>query len=147
MASTSTYLNFPGTTEEAFNFYKKVFRTEFRGPGFVRFGSMPPMEGQPTLSEKDKNRILHVELPVTGGHVIMATDASDSMGFKVVNGNNMHINLEPDSREEAERLFNELSEGGEVRMPLQDMFWGAYFASFIDKYGINWMINHTTNNS
>jgi len=72
----------------------------------------------------------------------MATDAPESMGFKIQPGNNMHINLEPGSREETERLFVALSEGGVVTMPLQDIFWGAYFASFTDKYGVNWMLNY-----
>ena len=146
MAATSTYLNFPGNTEEAFTFYKSVFKTEFRGDGLQRFGKIPPTEGQPPLSEADKNLILHVELPITGGHILMATDAPESMGFTVVQGNNMHINLEPDSREEAARLFKALSAGGKITMPLQDMFWGAYFGSLTDQFGINWMINYSTIN-
>ena len=71
----------------------------------------------------------------------MGTDAPESMGFKLVQGNNAHINLEPDTRAEAERLFNGLSAGGKVEMPLQDMFWGAYFGSFRDKFGTQWMVN------
>lgn len=141
MSRTSTYLNFPGCTEEAFNFYKKVFLTEFHGNGIQRFGDIPPVEGQPPLSEDDKKLILHVELPILGGHILMATDAPESMGFKVMTGNNIHINLEPDSRIETKRLFDALSEGGTITMPLQDMFWGAYYGSCTDKYGINWMFN------
>ena len=141
MATTSTYLNFPGNTEEAFNFYKTVFNTEFHDGGIQRFGDMPAMEGQPPLSDADKNLILHIGLPIVGGHIIMATDAPASMGFTVTPGNNMHINLEPDSKEETKRLFDALSEGGNVSMPLADMFWGAYFGSCTDKYGINWMFN------
>ena len=76
----------------------------------------------------------------------MATDSPESMGFKMEQGNNMHINLEPDTREETKRIFNELSEGGVVGMPLQDMFWGAYFASFTYRYGINWVVNYQANN-
>ena len=146
MARTSTYLNFPGNTEEAFNFYKSVFNSEFHGNGIQRFSDIPPMEGQPPLPEADKNLILHIELPIVGGHILMATDAPESMGFKVNQGNNMHINLEPDSREETKRLFDALSEGGVVTMPLQDMFWGAYFGSCTDKYGINWMFNFSDQN-
>jgi PhnB protein len=100
MARTSTYLNFPGNTEAAFNFYKSVFKTEFSGNGIQRFGSLPPMEGQPPLSEVDRNLILHVELPILGGHILMASDAPESMGFKVNFGNNYYINLEPDTRAE-----------------------------------------------
>jgi uncharacterized glyoxalase superfamily protein PhnB/uncharacterized protein YndB with AHSA1/START domain len=141
MARVSTYLNFPGNTEEAFNFYKSVFKSEFHGNGIQRFGDIPAAAGHPPLSESDKKLILHVELPIPGGHILMATDAPESMGFKVNPGNNMHINLEPDSRTETRRLFDALSDGGNVTMPLQDMFWGAYYGSFTDKFGINWMLN------
>ena len=146
MARTSTYLNFPGNTEEAFNFYKTVFNTEFHGNGIQRFSDIPPMEGQPPLSEEDKKLVLHIELPIVGGHILMATDAPESMGFKVSPGNNIHINLEPDSREETKRLFDALSEGGTITMALQDMFWGAYFGGCTDKYGINWMFNYSEQN-
>ncbi len=141
-ARVSTYLNFPGTTEEAFNFYKKVFRTTFNGKGIQRFGDITPPEGMPPLSDEDKKLIIHVELPILGGHILMATDAPESMGLKLQYGNNTHINLEPGSKEETNRLFHELSEGGKVTMELQDMFWGAYYGSCTDKYGINWMFNY-----
>ena len=85
--------------------------------------------------------VLHCELPLIGGHVLMATDAPAEMGFTVTSGNNMHINLDTGSRAEAERIFNALSAGGKITMPLQEMFWGAYFGSLTDKYGINWMVN------
>ena len=143
MARVSTYLNFPGNTEEAFNFYKTVFHSEFHGGGIQRFGDIPAPEGMPPLSDEDKKLILHVELPILGGHILMATDAPESMGFKVEYGNNIHINLEPDTREETKRLYEALSDGGKVTMELQDMFWGAYFGSCTDKYGINWMFNCT----
>lgn len=140
----STYLNFAGNTEEAMLFYKQVFRGEFTGKGIQRFGDLPENPGQPPMSESLKKMVLHVELPIFGGHIIMATDAPKEMGFTVSKGNNMHIQLEPETREEAKRLFDELSVGGTVEMPMQDMFWGGYFGSFCDKYGINWMIHHTT---
>lgn len=143
MARTSTYLNFPGNTEEAFNFYKSVFGTEFTRGGMQRFGDIPPFEGQPPMSDADKKLILHVELPITGGHIIMATDAPESMGFTIEVGNNMHINLEPETRAETKRLFDALSAGGKVTMELKDMFWGAYFGQCTDKYGINWMFHCT----
>jgi uncharacterized glyoxalase superfamily protein PhnB/uncharacterized protein YndB with AHSA1/START domain len=136
----ATYLNFPGNTEEAFNFYKSVFLTDFVG-GIQRFDQVPSEPGQPPMSEEVKKMILHVELPLLNGHVLMGTDAPKEMGFTVTVGNNMHIQLEPESREETERIFNALSVEGNVSMPLQDMFWGAYFASFTDRYGINWMLN------
>jgi PhnB protein len=141
MPRTCTYLNFPGNTETAFNFYKKVFRTEFNGKGIQRFGDIPAEVGHPPLSEADKKLVLHVELPITGGHVLMATDAPESMGFKLNAGNNMHISIEPDSRAETKRLFEALSDGGNVTMPLKDMFFGAYYGSCTDQFGINWMVN------
>jgi PhnB protein len=140
MPRVSTYLNFPGTTEEAFNFYRAVFGGEFNGP-VHRFGDMPPQPGQPPLQEAERRMVMHVELPILGGHVIMGTDAPASMGFTCTPGNNTHLNLEPDTRAEADRLFGALSAGGQVEMPMQDMFWGAYFGSFADRFGIRWMIN------
>jgi PhnB protein len=142
MARTSTYLNFVNKTEEAFGFYKSVFGGEFVG-GIARFGDIPDSPDSLKISEADKNLIMHIELAITGGHHIMGTDAPKSMGFTVNYGNNVHINLEPDTKEEGERLFASLSEGGKITMPLQDMFWGAYYGSCTDKYGINWMINVT----
>ncbi|MDF3058690.1 MAG: 3-demethylubiquinone-9 3-methyltransferase [Rariglobus sp.] len=140
MPRVSTYLNFPRATEEAFLFYRSVFKTEFSCP-IARFKDMPAHPGQPALPAADADLILHIELPTLGGHVLMGTDSPESFGFSVNPGNNMHINLEPDTRAEADRLFTALSEGGKIEMPIQDMFWGAYFGSFKDRYGINWMIN------
>lgn len=141
MARVSTYLNFPGNTEEAFTFYKSVFKTEFNGNGIQRFGDIPANAKHPPILEEVKKMVLHVELPTLGGHVLMATDAPESMGFTLNTGNNMHINLEPDSREETKRLFEALSAGGNITMPLEDMFFGAYYGSCTDKYGINWMLH------
>ena len=140
-ARVTTYLNFPGKTEEAFNFYKKIFKTEFSGKGIQRFGDIPPGTGHPPVSDNIKNMILHVELPIVGGHVLMATDAPVEMGFTLTHGNNMHICVEPETRKETKRLFDALSEGGTITMPLEDMFFGAYFGECTDKYGINWMFN------
>ena len=140
MARVSTYLNFPGTTEEAFVFYRSVFGGDFNGP-IHRFADIPPTPGQPTMTEADKHLVMHIELTLLGGHVLMATDAPESMGFTVKSGNTTHINLEPDTRAEADRLFNGLSAGGKVEMPMQDVFWGAYFGSFTDRFGICWMVN------
>ncbi len=140
MARVSTYLNFPRSTEEAFLFYKSVFDSEFSMP-IGRFGDMPACEGQPPLAEADKSLVMHVELPILGGHVLMGTDAPESMGFTVTPGNNVYINLEPDTRTETDRLFSALSDGGKIEMPLQEMFWGGYFGSLVDKYGVRWMFN------
>lgn len=141
MARVSTYLNFPCNTEEAFNFYKSVFGGKFGGTGIQRFKDVPQPKGMLPIAESDKNLIMHIELTIPGGHVLMGTDAPESMGFNLNFGNNIYINLEPDSKDETKRLFNELSQGGKVTMQLQDMFWGAYFGSCTDKFGVQWMFN------
>jgi PhnB protein len=140
MSRVNTYLNFTNKSEEAFTFYKSVFGGEFIG-GIMRMKDAPPQKGQPPLSDKDKDLVMHVELEILGGHRLMGTDAPESMGFTVVVGNNVHISLEPDTREEAKRLFEKLSNEGKIAMPLQDMFWGAYYGSCTDKYGVQWMVN------
>jgi len=144
MARTSTYLNFPGNTEKAFMFYQSVFGGNFIG-GINRFGDIPPQPNQPPLAEADKKMVMHIELAITGGHILMGTDAPESMGFKVNYGNNMYINLEPDTKLETEKLYKALSIGGKVEMPLQDMFWGAYFGSCTDQFGVHWMFNCANN--
>jgi PhnB protein len=138
MASVSIYLNFSGKTEEAFAFYKEVFGTEYEG-GMMRFKDVPSESAK--VSEVEQNLVMHVTLPILAGFKLMGTDAPESLGMKVVSGNNTYINLEPDTREEADRLFNALSSGGTIEMPLEDMFWGDYFGSFVDRFGICWMIN------
>jgi PhnB protein len=140
MAKVSIYLNFLGNTEDAFNFYKKVFQTEFTSP-IMRLNEAPPQPGAPKLSDKDANSVMHVALPILGGTVIMGTDMLESMGHTLKIGNNVTINLEPDTRAETERLFKELSAGGSDIMPLADMFWGSYWGTCQDKYGIRWMFN------
>lgn len=144
MAKVSTYLNFPNTTERAFNFYKSVFQTEFTGAGIVRFGDMhanPDFPANPDV----KYLVMHVELPILGGHLLMGTDAPEEMGFHLQPGNNVHINVQPDTRNETRRLFDALCEGGKVNIPLEDMAWGAFFGSCTDKFGINWMFNCNEN--
>lgn len=140
MASTSTYLNFTNETEAAFTFYRSVFGTEFV-MGIIRLGDVPPMEGMPELSDADKQLVMNVVLPITGGHILMGTDVPESMGFQLTKGNNVSINVQPDSRAEADRLFAALSEGGSVQMPMAEQFWGDYFGSFVDRFGIHWMVN------
>ena len=140
MANVATYLNFPGNTEDAFNHYKSIFGGEFVEP-IMRYKDMPPQEGAPAPLEQLGNMVMHMEYPIIGGHKLMGSDAPSEMGFNVNVGNNSYIMLELDSKEEADRIFNELSEGGRVEMPMADMFWGAYFGSLADKYGVQWMIN------
>jgi PhnB protein len=141
MATVSTYLNFPRNTESAFNFYQEVFGTELLGEGYMRFRDMPPIEGMPPLPEEDLDLVMHCTLPILGGHQLMGSDAPESMGFTIKSGNNVYLNLEPDTRAETKRLFNALSEGGTIEQPLQDMFWGDYYGSCTDKFGIHWMFN------
>ncbi|MDQ3657925.1 MAG: VOC family protein [Chloroflexota bacterium] len=143
MARTSTYLNFARNTEEAFNFYKSVFGTEFVA-GIARFGDVPVDEGQPAMSDDDKRLIANVQLPILGGHLLMGTDAPESMGMQLNQGNNVYICLDPDTRAEADSLFAALSDGGTVQMPMEDAFWGDYFGSLVDKFGVQWMINFTS---
>ncbi len=144
MAKTSTYLNFNRNTEEAFNFYKSAFGTEFdefNGKAITRMSDVPPHEGQTELSEEDKKLVMHVALPILGGHVLMGTDITEAMGMEATFGNNIYINLEPDTRTETDKLFNALSAGGEKEVQLQEMFWGDYFGSCTDKFGVRWMFN------
>ena len=142
MARVSAYLNFSRNTEEAFRFYQTIFGGEFPG-GINRFRDIPVMDGMPPIPEEDKNLVMHIELELPGGFRLMGTDAPESMGFHVAFGNNIYLNLEPDTREETRRLFNSLSAGGKVEQELQDMFWGAYFGSCTDKFGVKWMFNCT----
>lgn len=143
MARVSIYLNFPRNTEEAFNFYKSVFGGEFTGDGIWRMSHIPPQEGMPPITEEDKNLIMHIELALPGGIILMGSDAPDSMGRHLNFGNNIQISLEPDTKEETKRLFEALSTGGTITMPLNDMFWGSYYGACTDRYGVNWMFNCT----
>ncbi len=139
MARVSTYLNFPRNTEDAFNFYKQVFQSEFCAP-IARMGDGGCDPTQP-MREEDKKLVMHVALPILGGHVLMGTDAPESMGFTCRQGNNLYLNLEPDTRPETDALFAALADGGKVEMPLQVMFWGDYFGSLTDRFGVQWMFN------
>lgn len=140
MARVSTYLNFARTTEQAFQFYRSVFKTEFLGP-VMRYKDMPASPGRPAIVDADRNLIMHVELPILAGYVLMGTDALESMGSTVVHGNSMFINLEPDTRAETDHLFNALGDGGSADIPLSEMFWGGYFGSLVDQFGVRWMFN------
>ena len=138
MPAMNPYLNFNGNTEEAFNFYKSVFGGEFTMVG--RFKDMPEEYRGP---ESEWNKIMHISLPIKGGNVLMGSDSPEHMG-KVIVGNNVHISLHPETKQEADKLFSGLSAGGNVIMPMADAFWGAYFGMFVDKFGISWMINVDT---
>ncbi|MGB4587737.1 MAG: VOC family protein [Clostridiaceae bacterium] len=136
MIKLETYLNFNGNTEEAFEFYKSVFGGEFSS--LVRFKDMP-VEGV-TVAEEDADKIMHISLPI-GNNSLMATDSLESMGMKLIQGNNFYIFIVPESKEEADRIFTALSAGGEIEMPMADQPWGDYYGSFRDKFGIMWIID------
>lgn len=138
MTKFNPYLNFAGNTEEAFNFYKSVFGGEFTS--IVRFKDMP-MEGV-NIPKEDENKIMHVGLLIGKDQTLMATDTLESLGQKLTLGNNVYISIHPDSKEEADKLFNGLSESGKIEMPIADQPWGDYYGSFADKFGIQWMINY-----
>jgi len=140
MAQVNTYLNFQGQTEEAFAFYAKAFGTDVIM--LSRYSDMPAA-GPGELPAEEQNLVLHAELPITGGHVLMATDMLRSMGQETRIGNNTTICIDVDSREEADRLYGALSEGGSEGLPMADMPWGAYWGVILDHYGIRWMVNHT----
>ncbi len=129
------YLNFDGTAEAAFRFYQSVFGGEL-SIHYMK-DTMPDMQ----LLEGEKDYVMHVGLPIGDGQILMASDCVTSQGQKVKFGNNNYISITPDSREDADRLFNGLSVGGVIEMPMEEMFWGDYFGSFTDKYGVCWMIN------
>ncbi|HLU50940.1 MAG TPA: VOC family protein [Flavobacteriaceae bacterium] len=129
------YLNFDGNAEEAFRFYQSVFGGEL----FIQ--KMRDAPGTENLPENEKNCVMHAGIPVGNGQFLMGSDIVPSMGHVLKPGNNNYISITTDSREEADRLFNELSAGGTVGMPMADMFWGDYFGSFVDRFGICWMIS------
>ena len=140
MATINPYLNFNGNTEEAFNFYRAVFGGEFTT--LQRFKDTPEADRVPA---SDKEKIMHVSLPIGKGNVLMATDALESMGHALTVGNNFSIAVNAESEEEADKLFSGLSAGGQVTLPLQKAFWGAYFGMLADKFGIQWMVNYDYN--
>jgi len=130
------YLNFDGNAEEAFDFYKSVFGGEFMSHIKMKDG---PDSGN--LSREDQNRTMHISLPIAKDTILMASDVIESSGQSLETGNNMHIMLCPISKEEADRLFDELSKGGDIEMHLDEQFWGDYYGSFTDKFGVKWMVS------
>ena len=132
----SVYLNFANSTEEAFAFYKSIFGTEYaREP--ARYGDMPG------VADDLRELILNIQLPIADGYLLMGSDVPDAMGFDLKVGNNVQICLHPDTREEADRLYAALAEGGNAHMPLGDQFWGDYYGELVDKFGITWLVSHT----
>lgn len=142
MATTNTYLNFNGNCEEAFNFYKSVFGGEFTYMG--RFDQMPESKDY-TVPDTDKNKIMHVSLPI-GSSVLMGSDVGGDWAPSFKLGNNFSVSITADSKEEADKIFNALSAGGHVTMALENTFWGDYFGMLTDKFGVNWMMSYNEQN-
>jgi PhnB protein len=142
MATVNTYITYDGNCEEAFNFYKSVFGGEFSYLG--KFKDMPPMDGK-TCTPADAEKIMHVSLPISKETVLMGSDSFEAFGGKTVYGNNFSLSIGAESKEEADKLFQALSAGGKVGMPMEDAFWGDYFGTFTDKFGVNWMVNFDKN--
>jgi PhnB protein len=136
----SPYLNFNGKTEAAFRFYAKVLGGKLTD--IHRFGSMPAGDGF-ELTAEQKQLVMHVGLELPNGQMLLASDLLEGMGPPRVEGNNIAISIHPSSKEEADRFFNGLAEGGAVTMPIADQFWGDYFGSLTDRFGINWMVNYS----
>jgi PhnB protein len=134
-----SYLNFAGNAQEAFDFYKSVFGGEFSS--LVRFKDFR-MEGV-AISEDDEDKVMHIALPIGDDNVLMASDVLGSLGQQLVQGNNVYVSVHPTSREEADRIFNALSDGAEIEMPIADQVWGDYYGSLKDRFGVQWMVNHS----
>lgn len=140
MKAVNTYLNFPGNTEEAFNFYRSVFGGEFLT--VMRFKDIP---GDEKIPDGIEDKIMHIALPLKNGNILMATDTIEEMGHKITKGTNFHISIGTDSKVEADQLYAALSEGGKKTQPMADQFWGDYFGMLTDKFGIQWMIGFSKN--
>lgn len=137
--TVNVYLTFNGDCKEAFDFYKSVFGGDYAS--ISTFGEMPPQEGMPPVSEDEKDRIMHVALPISNETMLMGSDTGGEWAGNFQKGNNFSISVNTASKQEADRIFNALSDGGKIMMPMDNTFWGSYFGMFSDKYGINWMVS------
>ncbi|OYU57006.1 MAG: VOC family protein [Chitinophagaceae bacterium BSSC1] len=142
MATINPHVNFNGNAEEAFNFYKSVFGGEFSR--LVRFGQMASADF--TVDEKEANKIMHIALPIGKSNELMGNDVPSFMGTVNEQENRSKIAVIVESKEEADAIYNTLSAGGDVEMPISDSPWGSYFGMFRDKYGIEWMIEFNPSN-
>jgi PhnB protein len=138
MTRLHTYLNFAGDADQAFEFYRSVFGGDFSS--VIRFRDMP-IEGV-SIPEEDQDKIMHISLPIGEDSVLMASDTLPALGQRLVRGNNVYVSVHPESREEADRIFAALADGGEVEMPIADQVWGDYYGSLRDRFGVQWMVNH-----
>ncbi len=136
MLKVHPYLNFNGNAETAFKLYQSIIGGELT---LQRFGDIP---GGDQMPEEDRQKIMHAHLQLSGDFVLMASDNMESQGHAKAEGNNVFLSLHVSSKEEANRVFESLSDGGSVDMPMEDTFWGAYFGMFTDKFGIHWMVSY-----
>ncbi|HNF50042.1 MAG TPA: VOC family protein [Chitinophagales bacterium] len=141
MTTVNVYLNFNGNCEEAFLYYKSIFNTD-KFQTFVKFSDMPPHEGAPPIPDEMKSNVMHVALRISEETVLMGSDTGGEWAPYFKQGNNFSISISTDSKEQANHFFNKLSEGGTIKMPIMDTFWGEYFGMAEDKFGINWMVSH-----
>ncbi len=139
MTTVNVYLTFDDNCQEAFNFYKSVFGSDFSYVG--KFKDMPPQEGMPAMSDEDKEKIMHISLPISKETSLMGSDVGGGWGKDMIEGNNFSISVNTDTIKETDRIFNKLAEGGKVTMPLETTFWQSYFGMLTDKFGINWMVS------
>lgn len=138
MATVNAYITFKGNCMEAFEFYKSVFGGEF---GYVgKFKDMP--KGDYPIGESEDEKVMHISLPLSNGTVIMGCDTSDAHAANITYGNNVSLSINTESKDEADKIFNGLSDGGMVTMPMGEVFWNAYFGMCVDKFGMNWMISY-----
>ena len=143
MTTINVYLTFDGNCEAAFNFYKSVFGVEFQS--ISRFSEMPADAGGSSFSEEEGNRIMHVSIPISKETLLMGSDTGGEWATDHIKGNNFSISIITDSKEKADRFFNQLSKGGKVGMPMNQTFWGDYFGMLTDQFGINWMVSYNAN--
>lgn len=133
MKNASVYVNFPGNAEEALKHYKSVLGGDY---SLMRYGEMPGG----TAQGEDRDKVMHGSLPLSGNLILMVSDVPASAGKETGPGNNFYLYVETDRKEEADRVFAGLSSGGKVEMPMQDTFWGSYFGSLTDRFGVGWMV-------
>lgn len=139
MTTVNVYLTFDGDCKKAFDFYKSAFGGDFSYVG--KFSEMPEQEGMPPVSERDKDKIMHISLPISKETTLMGSDTGGEWARGFMKGNNFSVSVNTDKKEEADRLFKELSAGGRQTMPMEKTFWGSYFGMLTDKFGISWMIS------
>lgn len=140
MVTTNIYLTFNGNCKAAFDFYQSILGGTF--PYVGKFGDMPPDASQPPMPEADKEKIMHISLPISKETILMGSDCGSDWNDNFKQGNNFAISVNTESKDEATRIFEGLSDAGTVTMPLQETFWGAFFGMWTDKFGINWMVNY-----